>query len=377
MSLKKKLLKSLYVHVPFCRKKCPYCDFYSVEDFSFVSEYEKALLSEFSLRNPEFTQFPTVYFGGGTPSTLKPNLFYSILSRIGQFSEVTVELNPEDVNLCYLRNLKELGVNRISLGVQSFSDNILKKLGRRQKSIDNLRALEIVFKVFSNVSIDIIYGAPKQTILELEKDLSIALSFPIKHISLYALTVYEETPFYKFMKEGKLKLPEEEKLSNMYYFIEEFLTSQGFKHYEISNFALLGFESKHNLNYWYLENYLGIGVSAGSYVNRKYWKNTSNLKNYIKATLYRKELPEKEETIYSEKEEKELKLIMGLRLIEGVNLERIQLLDSFKKAIEKSNKIRILIEEEFLIFKEPILKLGKKGLFTSNAVISEVTSEIF
>ncbi len=371
-----KLINSLYVHVPFCKEKCIYCDFYSIPDFSLIPEYKKAIFAEFSLRAPEFVQFPTVYFGGGTPSSLEPDFFQSVLSRIGQFSEVTVEVNPEDVNPDYLSALKEAGVNRISLGVQSFSDRVLEKLERRQKTTDNIKAVETSLSIFSNVSIDIIYGVPEQTILELEKDLLIALSFPIKHISLYALTVYEETPLYELTEKGTVKLPEDSALSEMYYFIKDFLIDKGFKHYEISSFAVPGFESKHNLNYWHLKNYIGVGPSAASYVNRKYWRNISNLKAYIEK-LNRNELPEEEIIIYSEEEEKELKLMMGLRLINGVDLRKIGLLEKFKEALEKSQKLKLLIEENYLIFREPILKLGEKGLFVSNTVISEVISEIF
>jgi oxygen-independent coproporphyrinogen-3 oxidase len=173
-----------------------------------------------------------------------------------------------------------------------------------------------------------------------------------------------------------VKLPEDRTLSEMYYFIRDFLIDKGFKHYEISNFAVSGFESKHNLNYWRLKNYIGIGPSAASYVDRKYWKNISNLKAYIEK-LNRNELLEEEVIIYSEKEEREIRLIMGLRLINGVDLRKVGLLEKFKEALEKSQKLKLLIEENYLIFREPVLKLGEKGLFVSNTVISEVISEIF
>jgi oxygen-independent coproporphyrinogen-3 oxidase len=370
------LINSLYVHVPFCKEKCIYCDFYSIPDFSLVPEYKKATFMELSLRAPEFVQFPTVYFGGGTPSSLEPDFFQSILSRIGQFSEVTAEINPEDANYDYLSALKEAGINRVSLGAQSFSDRVLERLGRRQKTADNIKAIETALSVFGNVSIDIIYGAPEQTIPELEKDLSTALSFPVKHISLYSLTVYEETPLYELTEKGIVKLPEDSALSEMYYFIRDFLIDKGFKHYEISNFTVPGFESKHNLNYWHLKNYMGIGPSAASYVDRKYWKIVSNLKAYIKK-LNRNELPEEEIIIYSEEEERELRLIMGLRLINGVDLREIGLLEKFKEALEKSQKLKLLIEEDYLVFREPVLKLGEKGLFISNTVMSSIISELF
>lgn len=341
-----------------------------------VSLYRKAVLSEFSLRKPNFVQFPTVYFGGGTPSTMEPEFFYSVLSKVEHFSEVTVEVNPENTSFEYLSALKEVGVNRISLGVQSFSDRVLKSIGRRQKAVDNLKAVETALSVFSNVSIDIIYGAPKESLSELKNDLLTALSFPIKHISLYLLTVYEETPLYMLVKNDRRTLPAEETLSEMYYFIREFLTDRGLKQYEISNFALSGFESKHNISYWHLKNYLGIGPSAASYVEGNYWQNVDSLEMYIQQ-LKKGKLPKGESIKYNGEEVKELKLMMGLRLIEGVNLQDVGLLDRFNDTIKKSKRLKLLIEENYLNFESPTLRLGKRGLFISNTVIAKVLSELF
>ncbi|MEO2068483.1 MAG: radical SAM family heme chaperone HemW [Desulfurobacteriaceae bacterium] len=370
------LIHSLYVHVPFCKSKCPYCDFFSVSDFSLLSDYKKAVLEELSLRSPNFVSFPTVYFGGGTPSTLSVDFFYSILYSLGQFSEVTIEINPEDAKKDFLLALKEIGVNRISIGVQTFSDKLLKILGRRQTSLQNLKSLENVLSIFENVSIDIIYGIPEQTLKDLEKDLEIATSFPIKHISTYALTVYEGTLFEKLEKSGKISLPSDSILSEMYYILREFLVERGFNHYEISNFAFSGFESKHNLSYWKLKNYLGLGASAASYVNGKWWKNVSSVEEYV-SFLNNSKLPTSDVVVYQDEEEKELKILMGLRLIAGINLDELELTEKFKERLEKNQKLKFFLEEEFLVFEKPTLRLGEKGYFVSNTVISEVISALF
>nr|WP_243644919.1 radical SAM family heme chaperone HemW [Phorcysia thermohydrogeniphila] len=369
-------MSSLYVHVPFCRSKCPYCDFYSVPRLDLKKSYAKAVLLELSYRSPEFVQFPTIYFGGGTPSLMGVEFFESILRAVGQFSEVTVEINPEDVKRDYLNLLKEAGVNRVSLGIQSFLDKTLKTLGRRQSSSENLKALEETLSVFSNVSVDIIYGVPGQSLKELQKDLEILLSFPVKHVSTYALTVYEETPLYSLVKSGKQELPPEELLREMYYLIKESLESSGFKHYEISNFSLPGFESKHNLSYWELRNYIGIGPSAASYVNGRYTKNISDVKEYVRALLEGR--PFIEETVdHSEEEEKELRLIMGMRLLRGVNLNELGLKEKFESALQKEPALQLLLEEGYLVYREPELSLGTPGLFISNTVIGKLCSVLF
>jgi len=361
--------KALYVHTPFCRRKCLYCDFYSEPKILNEKDLKKLVLSELSLLNPNLSQFPTVYFGGGTPSLLTPNFFEAILSKVGQFSEVTVEFNPEDATLEKLKALKEIGVNRISLGIQSLSSKVLRKLGRSQSPEDNLKALESVLSVFSNVSVDLIYGAPGQKADEFLEEVDKITEYPIKHLSLYALTVYEETPLSQLVKEKKLELPPEEEIRKSYYGAVEILKEKGFTHYEISNFAVKGFESKHNLIYWKLENYLGLGPSAASFKGGLFWRNYSNYSKY-KESLEREELPIEEREEFKGKELIELKITMGLRLTEGIERKLIP-----EKALE-SERIRRLIEEGYLEVSEERVKLGKKGLFISNAVIGELLSAL-
>ncbi len=359
--------KSLYVHVPFCRKKCPYCDFYSTTREELKSLYQKAINRELSLYGFNSVPFPTVYFGGGTPSMMPPEFFESILSRIGQFSEVTVEFNPEDAGKA--GELRQIGINRASLGLQSLSEKALNFLRRNHTAADGLRSLETLLNHFSNVSVDLMYGIPGQSVEDFLKDIETVTSFPIKHISIYALTIYEGTPFHRKLLKGEIWLPEEEKLEKFYYEAVSLLESKGFFQYEISNFAKKGFECKHNLSYWRVENYLGVGPSAASLIAGKYWKNVADLKKYIEI-VQRGERPTAEEVKLSGKDLLEVKLLMGLRLTEGIKLGK-----KLEKLLKK-DKILSLLEEGFLEIEEGRLRLGKKGLFVSNTVIAEVISAI-
>jgi oxygen-independent coproporphyrinogen-3 oxidase len=370
------LVNSLYVHVPFCRKKCPYCDFYSGNFFELKDDYKKAVFKELSIRAPEFSQFPTVYFGGGTPSLMEVSFFEVILSKLGQFSEVTVEVNPEDAKGDFLFSLLSVGVNRVSLGVQSFSDKFLKFLGRGQNREDNVRALEETLSLFPNVSADIIYGIPGQSIGEFLEDLEFLLKFPVKHVSLYALTIYEGTPFEELLNAGKFSLPEEDRVSQMYYEAIELLEDRGFKHYEISNFSVPGFESKHNLNYWRLKNYVGLGPSAASFEDGVYTKNVSDIEEYI-GKIKEGVLPILEREEFRGRDLKEIRVIMGLRLTEGIDIGEIGIEENLEKALRSSEVLKGLIDEGYLIYEFPKLKLGRKGYFTSNAVVSLLIKELW
>ncbi len=364
---------SLYVHVPFCRKKCPYCDFYSVESSELKQDYLPILLQELHLRQPDFCQLPTVYFGGGTPSLMPLAFFEGVLSLLGQFSEVTVEVNPEDAEKTLFTGLKDIGVNRISIGIQSLSKKALKFLGRTHSLEQALNSVENAISVFNNVSVDIIYGIPGCPI-DL-KSLKKLISTGIKHVSVYALTIYRGTAFHSRLKEGTLKLPEEEAVSQEYYRVREFLLEEGFRHYEISNFALPGYESRHNLSYWELRNYVGIGASASGMVGKTYWKNVSSISNYY-LMVNEGRLPEEKRVTYTEEQYRELKIIMGLRLTEGINLQKTELQELFEEKLS-TPQLEALLEEGYLVYDPPVLRLGEKGLFVSNSVISSLLHLLF
>jgi len=320
-------VKSLYIHCPFCRSKCHYCDFYSQETDKFGSaeverfkyamrlEIEKiAGLLAFSLR--------TIYVGGGTPSLFSAKDFEYILDpikqKIGSSTEFTVEVNPSSINRQKLFDYKAIGINRISIGIQSFNPGILTWLGRIHGREEALNALNDVFaESYENVSADLIAGIPNQTEEQLEEDLALLCSFPIKHISCYLLTLAENSRYYSC-------LPNDEDQLSHYLKIDEYLRNRNFRHYEVSNFCLPGFEARHNTNYWLGGSYLAVGPSAHSFDAKvgKRWKNVSSIEEYCKRLLTEQSPTEWEETLTEQQKEIERWMLL-LRLDQGVPAEWI------------------------------------------------------
>ncbi len=275
---------SLYVHIPFCEVKCGYCDFFSVprgyEDFDLQKEYVQELLREIDTRATDFKGRPvrSLFFGGGTPSLLAPDLLEKIFKKLNQYFswgpevEVTLESNPKTVSYEKLRTFRSLGVNRISLGVQSFQDRFLQVMGRIHSGSEALRTIEdIVHAGFENYSFDLIYALPGQSFEDWQKDLEQALSLGPPHLSAYHLTIEEGTSFHTLYEKGKLKLPEEEEGVRLLTWTRERLQQYQVRlePYEISNFSKPGFESVHNRNYWQYGEYLGLGAGAASFVKHR------------------------------------------------------------------------------------------------------------
>ena len=309
---------SLYIHIPFCRKKCLYCDFPSQEGKeSLMVPYAEALCREikalaqgfrqgdgkggshfshydgesgFFTFEPGISEAPsTVYIGGGTPTALPTESIVNILGSLDEFPmkgdrEITVEANPGTVDIQYLDALIEAGANRISIGVQSFSDRLLSRIGRIHSGIQAKEAVILAKKAgFSNISIDLMYGLPGQTLRDLEESLKQAVELNPTHISVYGLQIEEGTPFFRLNEEGKLSLPSEETAEEMYDYIMEFLPKKGYLRYEISNFSLPGMESRHNSGYWQDRPYIGIGAAAHSYWRGERFENIHDAKSYIDA----------------------------------------------------------------------------------------------
>jgi oxygen-independent coproporphyrinogen-3 oxidase len=271
---------SVYVHVPFCARKCPYCDFntYAVAKVP-ESEYVSAVCCEID-RYSEMPGFQgrsvqTVFFGGGTPSILSSESLARILEAIDSAfgicpgAELSLEANPRDASPAFLEGIREAGFNRISFGVQSFDDERLVALGRDHSSAEAREAIErAVAAGFFNVSLDLIFGTPGQTLSQLEHDLSVAVSLPVAHISTYALSIEPGTPFFQRQERGLLRLPPDDTVVALLARIPEVLAESGFARYEISNYAKVGFESRHNMAYWRGGDYLGVGAGAHSYLAR-------------------------------------------------------------------------------------------------------------
>ena len=349
---------SVYIHIPFCKSKCKYCSFVSFPTLEKKQKYLDALKKEIQFHY-KGEELKTLYFGGGTPSLLDIDEFKSLLTLFNTTSstEITTELNPETLNQEYLDELKKIGINRISLGCQTFDDEILKLIGRRHTSQQVKDSVIFAQKAgFNNISLDFIYGLPTQTIEGFTNDLKQAKSLGIQHISLYGLKIDEGCYFYKNMPEN---LPDDDTQADMYYKAIE--TLKDFQHYEISNF---GTPSQHNLNYWNNENYYGFGVAAHGYINNVRYSNPETLEDYI-------ECPTKHATeiVLTKQEQLEEEIFLGFRKMEGINIESI----NKKYAIDFDTKYNNILKtySKYLTKTKNGYSLNNEGILISNNILSE------
>jgi len=320
----------IYIHIPFCIKKCAYCNFFSVEDLSLQSEYIKALISEIKLKKSKKKIIDTIYFGGGTPSTLCIDSIEQILSQIyknfniKKNPEITMEVNPGTIDKSYLFNLRSFGINRLNIGVQSFQNNKLKFLGRIHSAELARKAIEYAFNAgFKNIGIDLIYGVPMQNKQDWIKDLNIALSYKFHHLSCYMLTLEKNTPLYENFQNNKMQPLSKDDMSDFFIITSDILTENKYIHYEISNFALnIDLKSKHNQKYWDHTSYFGFGAGAHSFNGSARFWNYLDIKKYIKA-LKKRNLPIDYKEVLT-KEQKIMETIMlGLRTKTGIDLKKL------------------------------------------------------
>ncbi|MFP4371113.1 MAG: radical SAM family heme chaperone HemW [Halanaerobium sp.] len=290
-SLNFELANALYIHLPFCSSKCPYCDFYSVKyTKKRVDLYGAALFMELEELSQKVNNnlLQTIYLGGGTPSLIDPLFIEELIKKIkSRFrviptAEITMEANPVSINQEKIIALKRAGINRLSLGIQSFNNQHLKFLGRKSSSKQNKKILSLVDHYFDNYSADLIFALPDQSLKEFEADLDQMLKFSPPHISLYNLEIHENTPFYQRYTRGKLKLPSEELDAEMYELALKKLTAADYQHYEISNFSRSGYRARHNYIYWLYQSYLALGPGASSFDGNCRSQNTADLNQYIK-----------------------------------------------------------------------------------------------
>ena len=285
-------MAGIYIHIPFCKQRCTYCDFYTEVAPQFIPTYIDSVVKELQLRKDYLNNAPieTIYFGGGTPSILNYEQFKIIfdaiykLFTVSDHPEITFEANPDDLTSDFLTSLQALPFNRLSLGIQSFDDGDLTRINRRHTSGQAINAVKDAQAAgFDNISIDLIYGLPFQTIASWELQLDTALNLNIQHLSAYGLTYEEGTVLWKQREKGEIETLDETVMNNMYELLLEKVKRKGFEAYEISNFALPGFRSRHNSSYWKQKPYLGVGPSAHSYdLTSRQW-NVSSIKEYIKA----------------------------------------------------------------------------------------------
>ena len=347
-------VKSLYIHIPFCNKICDYCDFTKLQYFrNFAVSYLEALKDE--LKTYLIKGLKTIYVGGGTPTALEDDLFEELLKIIDTYTEgvkeYTFEANPESLSKTKIKLLKEHGVNRVSLGVQTTNDKVLKMVNRDhsfkqvQEAIKNLKEAGI-----DNINVDLILGLPHTSEKILKEDLKNVLSLDVKHISCYGLTVNPHTTlFNKGFKE-----PEGDVLRNFYDIVEQELINNGFVHYEVSNWAKLGYQSEHNLTYWRNETYYGCGLGASGYIHDIRYKNTINLSQYLTRAF----VSEKEQV--SERDKLTYQIMLNLRTIEGLDI-------SFVK--DKEKEIDSLISSGLLIKKENRLIPTYQGMMVLDQII--------
>ena len=366
------LFEMIYVHVPFCERKCNYCAFNSkVGDAGEKSAYVDALTREIECRGT-FDQITTIYFGGGTPTTLTLAQLEKILRaieknfRVDSRVELTIEANPGTVDENFLRGLKSLGFNRLSLGVQSFDDALLKILGRIHDSRAAIDSITLAKKFFDNVSVDLMYGLPTQTLEHICRDVERVKILDVAHVSIYGLEVEDGTKFFELARAGKLALPEENSCADMYDFITETLPALGYRRYEISNFAKKNFESRHNVGYWTGKKYLGVGAGAHSFDGKF---RTSNVRDV--ATYCAGEKISVVEEVVTRRAAMEEFCFLGLRLVDGIDartFEKIfgaKFFDVFGAVVEKNRKLGLLAIDGDKIF------LTKRGMSLGNEVFAD------
>jgi len=380
-------MSGIYIHIPFCERKCIYCDFYSVENLNLIDRFTESLLKEieiFSIEADFFNDsiFDTIYFGGGTPSLLEPAQIEKILNKLSQSfkissnPEITLETNPGTVDKRKLLEFKNLGVNRISFGVQSFFDDDLKFLGRIHTGEDAFKCVNDSFEVgFENVSIDLIFGLPGQTVEKWLDNLKFAVSLNVPHISAYNLIVERGTPLHELFSLGKVEIPEDEIQAQLYERTIDFLENAWYVHYEVSNYAFEGFECRHNLKYWQYENYIGFGPSAHSFWINKRWWNFANLNKYINALDLGK-IPVANFEILDEEKMIEEFIYLGLRS-KGINVARFKGKFGFEFVDgDIKDEIEELERAGYITIEDDFIKLTPKGFLLCDEIVLRLISKI-
>lgn len=371
-------MMGLYIHIPFCERKCIYCDFYSEVGRRDFDIYIDFLIKEIILYAEKYSdsEVQTIYFGGGTPSLLDPLHYEKLLKtiranfKIIKSPEITIEVNPGTVDQKKLGGYLDVGINRLSIGVQSFQDVDLDFLSRIHTADQGEKCIIDSYKTgFKNVSMDIMYGLPTQTIMSLEYTLKKALSYSLQHISAYTLVIESRTPLAKSVRESRLQLISEEAEAEMMEFLIEYLKKNGYAHYEISNFALPGFECIHNKNYWNHSNYIGFGPSAHSFFENKRWWNVDTIFNYYNR-LNNNLLPIEGSEVLDENKLINEIFMLGLRS-DGINFKQLQ--DKFGRNflpmhIEKINE---LVKTGMAVFENYTLRLTTKGLLIADEICNQ------
>ena len=385
--MKKEL--GIYIHIPFCKQKCYYCDFVSFPDkINLQEKYIEALIKELKSYNLEEYDVTTIYIGGGTPSYISSDLIKKVLENLkGKIKnnktkwediEITIEVNPGTVNKEKLEEYKKQGINRLSIGLQTTNDILLKKIGRIHTYKEFLDTYNLARNIgFENINVDLIIGLPEETISDVKKDLENIIKINPEHISVYSLIVEEGTKIENLLNENKITLPDEESERRMYWFVKNTLELNGYNHYEISNFAKENMESKHNINCWEQKEYIGLGIASHSYVENIRYGNTSNLEKYIenKDFVNEQELETKKIRIIDEVQSKEdIKkeyMMLGLRKVKGVKISKFKEKFGENPIYIFRNELEKLVRENLIVVDGDNIYLSNKGLDLANLVFEE------
>ncbi|HEY2421885.1 MAG TPA: radical SAM family heme chaperone HemW [Neobacillus sp.] len=371
------MIKAAYLHIPFCEHICHYCDFNKVFlKGQPVDEYIKALDQEISMTLNQYPtdKLDTIFVGGGTPTSLNEQQLEQFCESINrnlpmnENIEFTFEANPGDLSKTKLQILKDAGVNRISLGVQTFNDELLKKIGRAHRAKDVFQSIENIKRLgFANISIDLIFSLPTQTLTDFKESLTEAFSLDITHYSAYSLIIEPKTVFYNLMQKGKLPTPGEDTEAAMYELLMEEMEQHGFKQYEISNFSKPGFESKHNMTYWNNDDYYGFGAGAHSYITGKRRSNIGPVKKYLDQ-INKGKMPLFQEHQVTITEQMEEEMFLGLRKTAGVSILRF--FDKFGNDPRQlfKNEIADLMKKGWLEVNQEQIYLSRTGRLLGNEV---------
>ena len=371
-------MSGIYIHIPFCKKACHYCDFHFSTSLKKKDEMVLALAKEIALRKSEFNDeiVETIYFGGGTPSILEIHDLRFLIDevfanyKVVKNPEITVEANPDDLTETRIIELSQNKINRLSIGIQSFFEDDLKLMNRAHNSEEAKKCLEIATKYFDNISIDLIYGVPNMSNEKWLQNIETALSFNVPHISSYALTVEPKTALHSFIQKGIIPPPDDEVAQEHFHLLVDKLEENGFIHYELSNFGKTTYFSKNNSSYWLGKKYIGIGPSAHSYNGISRSWNISNNTLYLKS-IAENILPSETEILTKTDRYNEY-VMTGLRTIWGISLDRIER-EFGKTYLDYLNKQSYnYIEDHFLFVDDNILRTTKTGKFLSDGIASDL-----
>ena len=376
----------IYVHVPFCKQKCKYCDFISFQNCeNYFDDYFECLKKEITEKANEINSenkeilIDTIYFGGGTPSIVCEKYIEEVLNKIYEYynvsenAEITVEVNPGTVDKFKLEKYFEIGINRLSIGLQSTDDKLLKMLGRIHTYKEFENTYDLARKIgFKNINVDLMIGLPNQSLENVHDSLEKIVQKNPEHISVYSLIIEENTKMFDLIEKGELELPDEDVERKMYWSVKKFLEENGYIHYEISNFSISGFESKHNANCWNQHEYLGFGIAAHSYFNNIRYSNIDNLRQYI-------ENWKNEQSVYNmvfhEHQNKDdmMKefMMLGLRKIDGVKISEFKEKFVDNPIFVFRNQLNKLVKEGLIEVLDNNIRLSDKGLDLANEVWME------